>query len=373
MTAKRPTDDMYGALPLPMRATLLGAVFFTFAPLGVLLVSRFEEDRSWPALISYAAMSGFTAAGWAYTFMKSRKFLWILIPSQTLWFILPGFVFRKDFRTGFTFSIEGSACIAAIVAGYLLFIRYIRRESVRSIRMQTELALASEIHANLIPPVHFRTPRLEIFGRSQACNEMGGDLLDVVVGGDTVGAYIADVSGHGVRAGVVMAMTKAAVRMRLRSTPELSDLLNDLNAVQCGLTGGGMFVTAAFLRFVPKPDVVTAEFVGAGHGPILHWRAASKRLEQIESEHLPMGVVASEEYAARSVAVSSGDVLLLMTDGLFEVFDRGGKPLGQPPIEAAFTEHVNRPLVELFDEVMRVVHAHGPAIDDQTLLLIRIT
>jgi len=371
-TARRP-DHLYQALSFPMRAKLLAAVFFTFAPLSVLLVSRFEAKRSWLALACYAALGGFTAVGWAYAFMRTRKFFWILIPTQLLWFILPAFVFRSDFRNGFTLSLEGSACIAAIVTGYILFIHYIRREGAKSIRLQTELTLASEIHANLIPPVHIRTPYLELFGRSEACNEMGGDLLDVIVDGDSVGAYIADVSGHGVRAGVVMAMTKAAVRMKLRSTTTLDELLNDLNVVQCDLIRGGMFVTAACMRFTRKPDRIEAEFVGAGHGPVLHWRAGSKDLGHIESEHLPLGVVKTEVYELKPVSLTTGDLLLFMTDGLFEVFDDDGRVLGQEPIEAALIRHADQPLEELYLRVMETVRAHGPRIDDQTLLLVRVT
>lgn len=356
-----------------MRAKLLGAVFFTFAPLSILMVSRFEEKRSWEALAAYAALSGFTAVGWAYSFMRNRKFLWILLPSQTLWFLLPAFVFRNDFRTGFTLSLEGIACIVAIVTGYILFISYIRREGARSIRMQTELALAGEIHADLIPPVHVQTSRIEVFGRSDACSQMGGDLLDAMVfEGDSVGVYIADVSGHGVKAGVVMAMTKAAVRMKLRSTTTLSELLNDLNGVQCELTRGGMFTTAACMRFSKSPRGVVAEFVGAGHGPVLQWRATTRTLNQIESEHLPLGISESEVYEVRAVPAAPGDVFLFMTDGLFEVFDRDGRALGQEPIESAFLQCADRPLSEIYDRVMLMVREHGPAIDDQTLLLVRL-
>lgn len=364
-----------------MRIKLLGAVFFTFAPMSVLMISHFEERRSWPAMVAYMVLSGFTAAGWAYSFMRSRKFLWVLLPSQVLWFILPAVVFRRDFRSGFTLSFEGVVCIALIVVGYLLFISYIRREGARSIRMRTELALAQQIHAALIPPVARTTPRLELFGRSIAGAEMGGDLIDVVERDGQTDVFIADVSGHGVKAGVIMAVVKSAIRTRLRNDPPqsplvkggggdvLSGLFTDVNRVVCELAGPGMFVTAAGLRFAREGDAL---FCGAGHGPILQFRAAAGDLQTLESDHLPFGVVPDEAFATKTVPAEPGDVFLLMTDGLTEVFDEEDRMLGQSPIEELLRRHAHAPLGEIYERILAAVRAHGPQADDQTLLLARV-
>ncbi len=369
MPKKQPQGDLYGSLALTMRAKLLGAIFFTFAPLSVLMISRFEPKRSWAAIAAYAVLGGFTAVCWAYAFLRSKRVFWILIPSQALWFVIPAFVFRRDFRTGFTFSIEGTACIALIVLGYVLFISYIRREGARTIRMQTELALAQQIHAALIPPVTMSTPRLELFGRSVAGAEMGGDLIDVVEGDGQTDVFIADVSGHGVKAGVIMAVVKSAIRTRLRGSRAFEGLFQDVNHVVCELAGPGMFVTAACLRFGTDGQV---RFCGAGHGPILHFRNADGHVGALESEHLPFGVAADETFEANGVHAQPGDVFLLMTDGLTEVFDDDDRMLGQPPIEELLRVHARAPLRELYESVMTAVRTHGPQADDQTLLLVRV-
>ncbi len=350
------------------RLKLLGFVFFTFAPSAILVLSPFSPRRSWLSLAVYAAFGGLTAAGWLYATAINRKALWILIPSQAFWFYLPR-LFPKDFQTGFTLSIEGCMCIALIVTGYVLFVMFIRTEGTRAVRMQAELDLAQQIHETLIPPIDLTSDRLEVFGRSVAGAEMGGDLIDVVERDGSTDIFIADVSGHGVKAGVVMGVVKSAMRTRLRAGGGVGELLRDVNAVICELTVPEMFVTAACLRVQGGGQAV---FCGAGHGPVLHKRHASCDVVEIESGQLPLGIIETEHYEGRSVPLDRGDVLLFMTDGLTEVFDGTGRMFGQAPIERILAIGGQRTLSELYEEVLAAVRAHGPQSDDQTLLLVRV-
>lgn len=347
---------------------LLGFVFFVFAPAAILVISPFSPQRSWAAILAFAGFGGLTAVGWLAAFTLNRRLLFLLIPSQAFWFYLP-LLFPRDFRTGFTFSVEGSLCIAMIVAGYLLFVSFVRTEGLRTARMQTELALARQIHANLIPPISQTTTQLELYGRSMASTEMGGDLIDLIEGGGQTDLLIADVSGHGVKAGVIMAVVKSAVRTRRRTASSVHEMFRDVNQVVGELAGPGMFVTAACVRLNGRG---VAEFCGAGHGPILHFRHADGSIAAVESEHLPWGVLENEEYATREVRLGAGDVLLFMTDGLTEVFDGRGRMLGQAQIEGLLRDHAALPLDQLFERIMGFVAGYGPQGDDQTLLLARV-
>jgi serine phosphatase RsbU (regulator of sigma subunit) len=70
--------------------------------------------------------------------------------------------------------------------------------------------------------------------------------------------------------------------------------------------------------------------------------------------------------------VAAGDVLALVSDGLMEVFDRSDREYGIERIKAALVAKGARPLNELFDDIMDGVRRHGPQLDDQTLLLVRV-
>lgn len=347
---------------------LLGFVFFVFAPASILVMSPFSPERSWASILTFAGFGGLTAVGWLYACSVNKRVFWILIPSQAFWMFLPE-LFPNDFRTGFTFSAEGSLCVAMIVAGYVLFVSFVRTEGLRTIRMETELSLAQQIHSNLIPPIVRSTPQLELYGRSMASTEMGGDLIDVIEGGGRTDLFIADVSGHGVKAGVIMAVVKSAIRTRRRTASSVHEVFRDVNHVVCELAGPGMFVTAACMRVGPGG---TAEFCGAGHGPVLHFRRLDGTVAAIEGEHLPFGVLEGEEYQARELRLGAGDVLLFMTDGLTEVFDRRGRMLGQGAIEVLFRDLAEMPLDQVFGQIMDAVGGHGPQGDDQTLLLARV-
>lgn len=366
--------SFYRSLSVRSRLSLILFIFFTFAPISVLLLSRFAERRSWLSLAAFAGMSGFTAVGWALAFMRSMRVLWILVPAQVLWFVIPVY-FRSDFRSGLTLSLEGSLCAALIVVGYVLFVRFVRGEGAKSIRMETELALAGQIHESLLPPINVRHGQLEVFGRSIASSEMGGDLMDIVVEGSSVSVYIADVSGHGVKAGVVMAMTKTALRTRLQQAQRQEDPFNAVNRVLCELSTAEMFVTGACLCFdgVTRADrPPTVSFSGAGHGDILHYRRDRGGVERLSSGQLPLGISPGETYIAREVDARAGDVFLLMTDGLPETFDVQGRILGEAVIESTFLRCAGAALVEIHDAVMGVVKAHGTQVDDQTLVLVRV-
>jgi len=358
----------FAALPVRSRVMLMAFVFFIFAPASILVISPFKHDRSLLCLATYALMGGFTAAAYAYSFLADLRFLFLVIPAQALWFIIPGW-FPQDFRTGFTPSFHGGILIAMIVLAYVLFVVFFQHEGVRTIRMQTELSLARKIHSTLIPPLEGLFGRLEVYGRSTPGAEMGGDLIDLVQRDGSVDVLIADVSGHGIKAGVIMAVVKSAFRTRLRTGCELDTLFADVNAVVGELAESGMFVTASAMRFGGAGEAL---FCGAGHGPLLHYQTASRSIARIECESVPLGVLEDERFATKPIMCGPGDLFLLMTDGLTEVFSPRGRMLGDQPIEDVFRGAADRPLTEIYDKVMGLVQNHGPQSDDQTLLLVRV-
>lgn len=369
-TSQVSSANFYRHLPFKSLLKLLAAIFFTFAPVGILLVSRFAEERSWYGVLALLAVSGAFAVGWAFSFLRNLKFLFVVIPIQIMGSLFLAGLFPSDF--GFErmrVGVEGMACVALIVLGYVFFISFINSEGAKSLRLQAEMALAQDIHSTLVPPIVRTAAQLEVFGRSVPSSEMGGDLVDIFDRNGKLGLYLADVAGHGVGAGVVMGMVKSAIRMKLRTSDALDSLLNDLNQVVCELTRPGMFVTFTCLLF---DGTSSAGFCGAGHLPILHYHHQDGTVGKLVSEHLPLGVSTDEKYASRTIQVSPGDLFMLMTDGLTEVLDGDDRELGPDRIEVLLIENAERPLAEIYRSIMDVVEAHGPQVDDQTLLLARI-
>lgn len=98
---------------------------------------------------------------------------------------------------------------------------------------------------------------------------MGGDLVDLVVDGGKVFAYLADVSGHGISAGILMRMVKTAMRQAWLTKQSLSALLESVNTVLPAVKEPEMYATLAALRF---DGFSRAEFALVGHPSVLHYR-----------------------------------------------------------------------------------------------------
>lgn len=365
-------------LPWRSRVIILAAVFFTFGSIGFLQhMWSIRSSASWLEVVMIVLFNGVLAVGILLSVSFKRSF----IPFAVAFAFGFPFLIRRMFPGSEPIAtpdfaalqarlqVEGLACMAFIVAGYALFIRFIRTEGARQLRVSTEVALAERIHSALVPPIAFSSTQLDVFGMSEPSSEVGGDLLDVVQWDGHVVLCVADVSGHGVAAGSFMGMTKSAFRMRLRSPAALAAVLDDLDEVVSHLRSPGMFVTFAGIQFDGSS---TADIALAGHPPILHWRKATATIQHIENPSPPLGVVDGQRHTAQRVSFEPGDLFVVLTDGLTEVHDRGQVEFGMAGVERTLERHAGAPLATVYQELLAASRAHGPQSDDQTLLLVRI-
>ena len=256
--------------------------------------------------------------------------------------------------------------ILSIVAGYALFVVFFRQQGARYFRAQNEIAMAGEIHRALVPPIERTMGCYELYGKSVPSGDVGGDLVDVTGDDRCWTGYLADVSGHGVSAGLLMAMFKTAVRMRAGDTsPEA--LLGEVHKALYPLKTNNMFVTVGVIGC--QADQLTLCL--AAHPALLHYRRKSGTVEEHATIDLPLGILPEQAFQSKALCCESGDVLLLLTDGLMEVFDKAGKELGVEPIKAALAKSANLPLPQMFEQIRSVALAAGHQDDDQTMLLIR--
>jgi phosphoserine phosphatase RsbU/P len=263
---------------------------------------------------------------------------------------------------------DALAAGAAIIGGYILFTTFVRREGERYFSAHAEIALAREIHRLLVPRIDRRIGPFEFYGASLPSGAVGGDLVDVVErDGHWVG-FIADVSGHGVGAGVMMGMVKSAARMKLASSASADQLFDELNRVLIPLRRPGMFVTMACLRYDGSPAL---ELSLAGHLPILQYCASTRSVEERSVAHIAVALFEDQHYSSIRVPFAAGDLFVLITDGLTEVFDGRDRELGLEPIKEIVRTRAGQPLPDLFDSILSTARAHGRQIDDQTLLLVR--
>ncbi len=361
---------------IEMPVLLLAGVFFTFATIGPLLMMVFQPATAPPlAGVVAACIAGIISCGWAGAFIFRA---WWLIPTTIVGQIfLPSAIFAGLDRLGLLQNfgdlseptrrgVLAFQTMLCVVIGYFLIVRFIRISEAAQARDRAELDMARQIHGALVPDLDITTPHVQIYGRSIASSEMGGDLIDVVRRGDRIDIFLADVSGHGVRAGVVMAMIKSAIRMRLRTCESLEELLLDLDRVLSELIEPGMFATFACIRF----DGPNATVGLAGHLPVL--RVRSGVVDEIANEALPMGLGAEERFNVRNAHVQPGDTLILFTDGFTEVQAPNGTLLGLKQFKQIAARHAHLPPKDAARTIIDECRRFGVSGDDQSIALIRV-
>jgi serine phosphatase RsbU (regulator of sigma subunit) len=362
---------------LPARALtpLAGAIFLLFSTMGFLLDIMAGGTHPLPLLISNVLFSGAIALVYA-----STVFSWWFLGAGVAIHFLYGLVVARLIEGGpvasnmLRLNADALGVIACMVASYTLFLIFVSNTGARYLKARAEIELARQIHSVLVPPVAARIGDYEFYGFSEASGEVGGDLVDVVRlpgdGGDHWIGYIADVSGHGVSSGVLMGMVKSAAHMKLRGLrggPVIAPMLDDLNAVLHPLKQSSMFVTFACVARTAERDL---EFSVAGHLPILHV-AGDGAVREITIPQIPVGMFEDRRFASAVLSIEQGDLLVLLTDGLTEVFDQRDDEFGLERVKDYLARHRSDPLDRLARGLVSAARAHGVQMDDQTILLVR--
>jgi serine phosphatase RsbU (regulator of sigma subunit) len=301
-------------------------------------------------------------------------FQFVLGPVLTVlsnWMVRAFALSTPSASTGIRFA--GTGILVVVIASYVLFINFFRAESRATLRIRNELALAHGIQKTLVPPIMLEAAGFEVFGFSEPSEKVGGDLVDVVElpGGDVV-AYVADIAGHGLSAGILMGMLKTAARTVLLDPgpPEMSLplLLDKLNRVLPSVKEPQMYATLTAFRLNADGRVWYAM---AASPPILHKRLRGQHLQRVQEHQLPLGLLPEAAFTGRVMDLIAGDVLLVATDGILEVCNQNEEEFGPARLEDTLMICADQPLAAVAREILSQARAFGPQTDDQTLLLIR--
>jgi hypothetical protein len=259
-----------------------------------------------------------------------------------------------------------------VILSYSLFLGFIRTQAAEAIRMQNELDLAHGIQQTLVPLIHRIGPLYEVYGLTRPSERVGGDLVDLIPSRDGDIAYVADVAGHGLQAGILMGMLKAAARTALLEPSPASErlplLLDRLDNVLPAVKESHMYAAFAALQLGPEGRVRHAL---AGHPPVLHYCHANGTFCQLSLEQFPLGLVPDAQFAAMEIDVELGDLLMIATDGILETCNREDREFGIAGLEGCIRPDVNAGLPQIAGKVLEAVSAWGKQEDDQTLLVVR--
>ena len=357
-----------------MRICFYGAVFSLFASVATLVLLMSTDYLSPLQIVLNIVIMGGFAIGYAAVSIRQRYWLIPilgLIEGRLFATLSAHYHSAAQLLAGNSplqrqLEILAVIGIVFVVLGYALFIAFFARQGALYFRVQNEIAMAGEIHRALVPPIHKTTPSFEIYGVSLPSGEVGGDLVDLAENGQSWTGYVADVSGHGVSAGLLMAMFKTAVRTGAKDV-DSGELLSEVHRALYPLKTPNMFATVGVLHWSGKAFNLAL----AGHPPLLHYSRSRNSVEEYPSTDLPLGILPQQTFTSREVIFQSGDVLLLLTDGLTEVFDKSGNEMGIGPLKDVLAKSAGQPLPDLFITLRQTALSFGHQDDDQTMLMIR--
>lgn len=254
--------------------------------------------------------------------------------------------------------------------GYVAAARTQRNEE-QLLTLNKELEIARGIQAGLLPEKSFSVAGLVTASRYVPASSVAGDFYDFLPKDSGLGVLIADVSGHGVPAALSASMVKVAIRAQLDWADDPARVLTGLNSILCGNLQG-QFVTAGYLYLDTGRGALA--YAGAGHPPLLAWRAREKKVECMEENGLMLGIFPDGAYRCMTADLGPGDRFVLYTDGITEAPSLSGEEFGMDRFKSFLAEHAASPAQELCDALVKHVTAWSgnsrEQHDDLTLVVV---
>ena len=192
--------------------------------------------------------------------------------------------------------------------------------------VRDELEVARELQRELLPRKEPDVAGYSFAFSYRTANTIGGDYYDFLPLDDgRLAVVVGDASGHGIAAGLLMAIANSALKLGFDMGPDPVVVTGLVNRALCRTGGRRAFMT--LFCGVLEPATVELDFVCAGH-PFPLLRRADGRIEELGVGGLPLGMRTDRVFEARRTAIEPGDILLLYTDGIAETLDPAGESFG---------------------------------------------
>lgn len=284
-----------------------------------------------------------------------------------------GLIYIDNLIARRTFTQQDLRLIALIanMAAVKLENAMLLEEQIQKKRMEEQLVVAAQIQRRLLPQFNPEIHGYEVFGINHSCYEIGGDYYDFIQKSDgKLGIVIADVSGKGVGAALLMAAFQASLRTLALSEKDPANLMSQINSVMLQNSTGNKYITV----FYGELDLTsgTFQYVNAGHNPPLFMRNGDHSF--LKASGPVVGIVPGAKYSCNSVVMQPGDLLFMYTDGITECYNPQEEEFGEDGV-VKFMQ-ANRyaavdELSTLLENHLREFTNDAPPIDDATLVLVK--
>lgn len=252
-----------------------------------------------------------------------------------------------------------------------------REEAIKRERLERELETARQIQEKLLPHEMPQLPGFEIVGTSLPSQQVGGDYFDFLdMGTGQLGIAIADVSGKGIPAALLMANLQASLHAQVIKKGSVADVASRMNSLLVKSTDTHMFAT--FFYGILDQIKSTFTSTNAGHNPPLLFRVDGK-IKRLEAGGLLLGFLPDQKYSQQTVKIKQGEVVVLFTDGITEAAGPSSGKIsenlfGEERLIEVVRASLDKSAVEIQAAILKAISNHtGDAsqYDDITLVVIK--
>jgi sigma-B regulation protein RsbU (phosphoserine phosphatase) len=243
--------------------------------------------------------------------------------------------------------------------------------------IEAELRVAREIQSELLPrkfPPFPDRHEFTLHAVNAPARRVAGDFYDFFFCGDVLTIVIADVSGKGVPASLLMAVTRTLIRNFAKAGLSPREIMSRCNSVLLEDAAQGMFVTMFLCQFNPRTGHVA--YVNAGHPHPLRVTARGEVSRFGQTTGGIVGIVSEEElghFAQEEERLEAGEMIVMYTDGVSEAMDASGSMFGEGRLEARLQTSAARSVDRICTDLVEALDAHeGPQhADDITAVVLK--
>ena len=241
-------------------------------------------------------------------------------------------------------------------------------------KMRQQLEMARVVQMSTLPSTMPSVPGYDVYGTFRPADLTGGDTFDLAMIEQGLLVVLGDATGHGIGPALSVTQMQAMLRMAFRMGADLETAFRQANNQLEGYLPDDRFVTA-FIGLL-DPAVHQLRYHSGGQAPILVYEAATRECRRYMPTSFPLAAMPIDELKqpATEIAMKPGDVLVLLSDGIYEYCNAGREEFGEVRVETLLARHHELPAAELAAKILAAVQAFaGNAMqeDDMTVVLVK--
>jgi phosphoserine phosphatase RsbU/P len=278
-------------------------------------------------------------------------------------------------KAGGVFNADDEILAKALAAQCAVALQRVRMTEalIEGEKMRQELEMARAVQMSTMPAVMPVLPGYDLYGTSRPASQTGGDTFDLALLPQGLLTVLGDATGHGIAPALSVTQMHAMLRMAFRLGADLETAFMQVNNQLAATLADDRFITA----FIGLLDAAThrMRFHSGGQAPILHFQAVTGTCARYNPTSFPLAAMPLNSLRpAISVEMAPGDILALLSDGIYEYHDRHNQLFGEDRVEAILLAHHGAPMAQLSSLLLSKVEAFAqgaPQEDDITIVLVK--